>query len=80
MVFLFYPREIFQILKNLKPSERGEIELTQAINYGIQDRNWKFRVMRMKKNQFRGDFGNIEVYEQLSKSTKWLKKINSPNS
>lgn len=78
-IFIF-SREIFQILKNLKPSERGEIELTQAINYGIQDRNWKFRVMRMKKNQFRGDFGNIEVYEQLNKGTKWLKKFNSPNS
>ena len=55
---------------------RGEIELVDGINFGIQERNWKVRVIKMKKNQFRGDFGDIKVYEQLIKDSYWLKELN----
>lgn len=73
-IFIF-SKEIFHTLKKLKPSKRGEIELTEAINYGIQYRDWQFRLIKMKKNQFRGDFGNITVYEQLNKDKSWLDKL-----
>jgi dTDP-glucose pyrophosphorylase len=61
------------VLKNLKPSVRGEIELTEAINYGIIKKKWKVRVIKMAKSQFRGDFGDIKVYEQLKDDKHWLK-------
>ena len=70
-VFIF-SKEIFQMLKNIKPSRRGEIELTEAINLGIQDKKWKIRMIEMTKNEFRGDFGNIIEYERLSKDKDWL--------
>ncbi|MFX0077417.1 MAG: nucleotidyltransferase family protein, partial [Candidatus Hermodarchaeota archaeon] len=42
-IFIF-SREIFSVLKNLFPSERGEIEVPNAILKGITERNWKVRV------------------------------------
>ena len=73
-IFVF-AKEVFDVLKKLKPSVRGEIELTEAINYGITNQNWKVRVIKMTKDQFRGDFGDIKVYEQLNKDTAWLRKL-----
>ena len=70
-IFIF-SKEIFQILKNIEPSRRGEIELTEAINQGIQEKKWKIRVLKMTKSQFRGDFGNIKEYERLDKDKDWL--------
>ncbi|MFX0027630.1 MAG: nucleotidyltransferase family protein [Candidatus Hermodarchaeota archaeon] len=70
-VFIF-SKEIFQILKNIKPSRRGEIELTEAINIGIQEKKWKIRMIEMTKSEFRGDFGNIKEYKRLSKVKEWL--------
>ena len=65
--------KIFEILKELKPSRRGEIELPEAISIGIKKEKWKVRVLKMDKNQFRGDLGNLEVYEKLKKDSRWLK-------
>ncbi|MHA2123192.1 MAG: nucleotidyltransferase family protein [Promethearchaeota archaeon] len=73
-IFIF-AKEGFDVLKMLKPSVRGEIELTEAINFGIINHNWKVRVIKMTKDQFRGDFGDIKVYEQLNKDTDWLRKL-----
>lgn len=73
-IFIF-SREIFQVLKKIKPSKRGEIELTEAINHGIKENKWKIRVIKMEKNQFRGDFGNINVYENFIKNKNWLDKL-----
>jgi dTDP-glucose pyrophosphorylase len=73
-VFIF-SKEIFNVLRTIKPSARGEIELTEAINSGIQRKNWKVRLLIMKKTQFRGDFGDIRVYERLIKEKKWLDKL-----
>jgi NDP-sugar pyrophosphorylase family protein len=65
-------KEIFEALKLVKPSQRGEIELPDAILLGINKRNWKVRVFEMSKNQFRGDFGNPKEYERLNKDKSWL--------
>ena len=64
-IFIF-SIEIFEVLDKLKPSERGEIELTQALRNGILERDWKIFLIKMKRNQFRGDFGNKKLYENLS--------------
>ena len=74
-VFVF-STEIFKVLQRLKPSERGEIELTEGINYGIKERKWKVRIVKMEKDQFRGDFGDIKVYERLNKDINWIKELN----
>ena len=64
-----------EVLKKVKPSERGEIEIPEAICVGIKERNWKVRVLKMEKNQVRGDFGDINVYEQLKDDFNWLNKM-----
>ena len=74
-IFIF-STEIFKIIKRLRPSERGEIELTDGINYGIKERKWKVRIIKMEKDQFRGDFGDVKVYEQLNKDIKWVEELN----
>jgi dTDP-glucose pyrophosphorylase len=71
-VFIF-SKEIFEVLKNLKPSERGEIELPRALLKGMNERNWKVRVVKMERDRFRGDFGDKEEYERLKDDSSWLK-------
>ncbi len=73
-IFIF-SKEIFELLKMIKPSKRGEIEIPDAIRFGIKERNWKVRVIKMEKNQFRGDFGDKEVYENLIRDDKWLEEL-----
>ncbi|MHA2430161.1 MAG: nucleotidyltransferase family protein [Promethearchaeota archaeon] len=67
--------DIFEVLKSLNPSKRGEIELPQAINIGIKERNWNVRIFKMEKKQFRGDFGDKNIYKQLKSDSSWLNKI-----
>jgi dTDP-glucose pyrophosphorylase len=74
-IFIF-AKEIFQVLKELKPSERGEILLTDGINYGIKNRKWRVRILKMEKDRFRGDFGDIKIYNQLKKEIKWVEDLN----
>lgn len=66
---------IFNVLKNLKTSIRGEIELPDALSQGLTLKRWKVRVLKMKKNQFRGDLGNINVYETLKTNKNWIRKL-----
>lgn len=70
-----FSKKIFHVLKKLKPSKRGEIELTDAINYGIKKGKWNVRVIKMEKGKFRGDFGDKQVYEQLKIDTEWKKEL-----
>jgi len=73
-VFIF-SIEIFEVLNNLKPSVRGEIELTEALRIGIFERNWKIYIVKMEPNQFRGDFGDKKIYERLRLESNWLKEL-----
>lgn len=69
-------REIFEVLRYLSPTKRGEIEIPQAINKGIIKRNWKVYVFKLNKDVFRGDFGDKEEYEELKNNMDWIKKLN----
>ena len=73
-IFVF-SREIFEVLNTLQPSQRGEIEIPDALKIGMNERNWKVRVLKMDKCDFRGDFGDIKEYKRLKKDTSWLKKV-----
>lgn len=75
-IFIF-SKEIFEVLRTQKPSKRGEIELTEALYIGIKEKNWKIRVVKMEKNQFRGDFGDLECLKILKKEDNWLKELKS---
>ncbi|MFX1409574.1 MAG: nucleotidyltransferase family protein [Promethearchaeota archaeon] len=68
-------KDIFEVLKIQTLSERGEIEVPEAINYGIKEKNWKFRVVRIDKDQFYGDFGNVKKYEEFLNDSNWLKSL-----
>jgi NDP-sugar pyrophosphorylase family protein len=65
-------KEIFEILRTIEPSKRGEIELPTAISIGISQRNWKVRIFKMEKDQFRGDLGDRKIYEKLKENHSWL--------
>jgi len=73
-IFIF-SKDIFEVLKQVKLSERGEIELTDAIRIGIKEKNWKVRAFKMNKAEFRADFGDVEGYERFKKDASWLKKL-----
>lgn len=73
-VFIF-SKEILDVLKTLPPSERDEIEVPNALLEGIKERNWKVRVIKMAKNQFKGDIGAKEKYEHLKDNSYWLKLL-----
>ena len=77
-IFIF-STEIFDVLNTLKPSERGELELIEAIIIGVNSRKWKIRIIKMEKNQFRGDFGDITVYEKFYKDSTWLSELLEDN-
>ncbi len=68
-------REIFKVLEEIELSERGELELTVAINRGISSYNWKVRVLEMSSDTFRADFGNKKEYERLRRDTSWIEKL-----
>ncbi len=70
-----FSTEIFEILKTLKPSKRGEIELTEALRIGVNTRKWKIRVIKMEKNQFRGDFGDITIYKKFHEDSTLLSEL-----
>lgn len=69
--------KIFEVLKHLSPSKRGEIEIPEAINKGIFENNWKVFVFKLEKDVFRGDFGDKKVYEELKDNKNLLKKLKS---
>ena len=70
-VFIF-SKNIFNVLKNVSPSERGEIELPKALLKGIKELKWKVRVVEMEKNQLRIDLGVKQTYERLRDDSSWL--------
>jgi len=73
-IFIF-SKEIFEILKETNLSKRGELEIPDALSKGIQKYNWKVRVIKMKDGEFRGDFGDPEIYKKLNEKKSWLNDL-----
>ncbi len=70
-----FSKEIFNVLKTLPPSERGEIEVPSALLKGVKERDWKIRVIKMDKNQLKVDIGAKEEYEQIKNDSSWLQLL-----
>ncbi len=41
----FYPPDVFDLIKKLEPSERGELEITDVNNYYIRQKRMKYSVL-----------------------------------
>lgn len=67
--------DIFDVLKTVPSSIRGELDLTDAIAAGIKERDWKVRLIKMNKGEFRGDFGDPHIYNKLKSNKNWLKEL-----
>ena len=65
-------KKIFNVLKNQKPSARGEIEIPESIRFGIKHLNWQVRVFKMSKDHYYGDFGDLNEYEKLKNDSRWF--------
>lgn len=67
-IYKFEP-EIFEILKDIKPSERGEVELTDAIKELVKDK----KIKGIKLNGYWNDIGR--PWDILNANTYFLKDI-----
>lgn len=62
-----YDNKVFEIIKNLKPSSRGELEITDVNNAYIQKRNMR----SIKLNDFWSDVG---TFDSLLRTSNFIKK------
>lgn len=62
----YFPPDVFDIIRTLKPSERGELEITDVNNaYAHMDRLQHARVV--------GFWSDAGTFESLAKSVEWAK-------
>ena len=61
-----YPPSVFDVIKTLKPSARGELEITEINNHYLQNR--KCRIYDLPHNVYWHDAGTPE---SLAEVTKW---------
>jgi len=66
-----YDKEVFEIIKTLKPSERGELEITDVNNYYIQ----KGKMNPVFVNGFWSDAG---TFESLNRASNLIRNNISP--
>ena len=60
-----YPPEVFKVIKTLKPSNRGELEITDVNNYFIEKN-------KMKANFLNGYWTDAGTFESLFRATKYV--------
>jgi len=60
-----YDSEVFDIIKNLKPSKRGEMEITDVNNEYIGQKN-------MKAEFVKGFWSDAGTFESLAKTVSWV--------
>lgn len=66
--FYMYDSSVFKVIKNLKPSARGELEITDVNNYYIKDGS-------MKANLLKGEWTDAGTFESLYRANKIARKI-----
>ena len=59
-----YPNEVFAVVPSLKPSARGELEITDVNNYFIKKRNYNI-------HEVRGFWSDAGTRESLKKTIDW---------
>ncbi len=62
-----YPFEVFEIIKTLKPSDRGELEITDVNNYFVKKG-------KMKANFLKGFWTDAGTFESLFRATELVRK------
>lgn len=69
----FYDKQVWKVIKNLKPSARGELEITDVNNWYVRQGQMKFEMV----NGFWSDAGTVESLNRASDHirTQKLKKI-----
>lgn len=60
-----YPADVFDVIKTLKPSERGELEITDVNNFYIEEG-------RVATTEFSGFWSDMGTPESLAITTKFL--------
>jgi glucose-1-phosphate thymidylyltransferase len=58
----FYDYNVFSIINNLKPSNRGELEITDVNNYYIKEKNLTYNVLK----GYWTDAGTFESYKKAN--------------
>lgn len=67
-----YDNQVFEIIKNLHPSDRGELEITDVNNFYIQKSQLGFSILR-------GDWTDAGTFESLLKANLLAAKKNQVN-
>ncbi len=68
--FYLFDNYVFEIIKNLKLSQRGEFEITDVVNSYLQKGELKF-------THVKGFWSDVGTFESLYETTQWLyKKVN----
>jgi len=62
-----YPPEVFKVVKTLKPSARGELEITDVNNYFIKKG-------KLKANFLKGFWSDAGTFESLFRASKLVKE------
>ncbi len=62
----YYPNDVFEIIKTLKPSERGELEITDLNNFYINQNKCSYNI-------FKGFWSDAGTFKSLLKSSNWVK-------
>lgn len=65
-----FDSKVFDIIKNLKPSARGELEITDAIDHYVKHGNCNY-------NKINGFWSDAGTFESLNKSSNWVKEKES---
>lgn len=68
----FYDNQIFKIIKTLKPSARGELEITDVNNYYIQNKLMRYEILQGWWGDCGESFNSLLQASQLVSKTKNL--------
>ena len=63
-----YDSDVFKVIKNLKPSARGELEITDVNNHYINEG-------LMKANMLHGEWTDAGTFESLYRANSIARKI-----
>ena len=67
-----YDNQVFDVIRTLKPSDRGELEITDINNFYINQNTITYEVLK-------GFWGDAGKFESLFKASEFVRKKNSIN-